>query len=96
MVSRRGFFKLLGGIAASPVLKPLAKLLPEPKTYSTYIYGKNAVIGQYADFIKFYDKAMLDNLKANTPFLAMSKQMPLPERTGNQIQFFTNCSGEKE
>jgi len=29
------------------------------------------------------------NRKANTPFLAMTKQKPLPLRAGNQIQFFT-------
>lgn len=37
----------------------------------------------------FYERQAIPNLKAQTPFLSMSKQKPLPLRSGNQIQFFT-------
>lgn len=33
MISRRGFFGMLAGLASSPVLKPLAKFLPQDYTY---------------------------------------------------------------
>lgn len=36
-----------------------------------------------------YERESIPNLKAQTPFLSMSKQKPLPLRSGNQIQFFT-------
>lgn len=56
--SRRGFLGLLAGIAATPVLAPLSKLLPPTKTY---IAGKdaviNATIGSYADYINISDIA---------------------------------------
>lgn len=42
MISRRGLFKMLGAVAASPALKPLAKLMPE--TYTTYLVGKDVLV----------------------------------------------------
>ena len=36
-----------------------------------------------------YEREAIPNLKANTPFLSMTKSKPLPLRQGNQIQFFT-------
>ncbi len=36
MISRRGLFKMLGAVAASPALKPFAKLVPET-AYTTYL-----------------------------------------------------------
>lgn len=36
-----------------------------------------------------YERDAIPNLKAQTPFLSMTKQKPLPLRSGNQIQFFT-------
>lgn len=42
MISRRGLFKMLGAVAASPALKPLAKLMPE--TYTTYLMGSDALV----------------------------------------------------
>lgn len=42
MISRRGLFKMLGAVAASPVLKPLSKMLPE--TYTTYLMGTDALV----------------------------------------------------
>lgn len=36
-----------------------------------------------------YEREAVPNLKAQTPFLSMTKQRPLPLRQGNQIQFFT-------
>ncbi len=54
--SRRGFLGLLAGVAATPVLAPLSKLLPTTKTY---IAGKDAVIkatiGSYADYTNISD-----------------------------------------
>jgi len=44
MISRRGFFGMLGALAASPALAPLAKLFPAPAYYSTYLLGEGAVI----------------------------------------------------
>jgi N4-gp56 family major capsid protein len=37
----------------------------------------------------YYERGAIPNLKAQTPFLSMTKQKPLPLRSGNQIQFFT-------
>lgn len=37
----------------------------------------------------YYERASIPNLKAQTPFMSMSKQKPLPLRSGNQIQFYT-------
>jgi N4-gp56 family major capsid protein len=37
----------------------------------------------------YYERAAIPNLKAQTPFMSMTKQKPLPLRQGNQIQFFT-------
>jgi N4-gp56 family major capsid protein len=37
----------------------------------------------------YYERTSIPNLKAQTPFLSMTKQKPLPLRSGNQIQFFT-------
>lgn len=37
----------------------------------------------------YYERQAIPNLKAQTPFMAMTKQKPLPLRSGNQIQFFT-------
>ena len=36
-----------------------------------------------------YEREAIPNLKAQTPFLSMTKQRPLPLRQGNQIQFYT-------
>ena len=36
-----------------------------------------------------YEREAVPNLKAQTPFLSMTKQRPLPLRQGNQIQFYT-------
>lgn len=33
----------------------------------------------------FYERASIPNLKAQTPGLSMTKQKPLPLRSGNQI-----------
>ncbi len=37
----------------------------------------------------YYERQAIPNLKAQTPFLSMTKQKPLPMHSGNQIQFFT-------
>lgn len=37
----------------------------------------------------YYERQAIPNLKAQTPYLSMTKQKPLPIRSGNQIQFFT-------
>lgn len=37
----------------------------------------------------YYERQSIPNLKAQTPFMGMTKQKPLPLRSGNQIQFFT-------
>lgn len=36
-----------------------------------------------------YEREAIPNLKAKTPFMSMTKQKPLPVRSGNVIQFFT-------
>ena len=36
-----------------------------------------------------YEREAIPNLKAQTPFMSMTKQKPLPLKSGNQIQFFT-------
>lgn len=36
-----------------------------------------------------YERQSIPNLKAQTPFMSMTKQKPLPLRSGNQIQFYT-------
>src|SRR6185369_6416796 len=37
----------------------------------------------------YYERQAIPNLKAQTPFMSMTKQKPLPLRSGNQIRFFT-------
>lgn len=37
----------------------------------------------------YYERQSIPNLKAQTPYLGMTKQKPLPMRSGNQIQFYT-------
>lgn len=37
----------------------------------------------------YYERQSIPNLKAQTPFMSMTKQKPLPIRSGNQIQFYT-------
>jgi hypothetical protein len=37
----------------------------------------------------YYERQSIPNLKAQTPFMSMTKQKPLPLRSGNQIQFYT-------
>lgn len=44
MTSRRGFFGLMAGLAAAPVVAPLAKMFPEPVGYTTYLFGESALI----------------------------------------------------
>ena len=42
-MNRRSLFKLAFGAAAYPVLKPLEKLVPKPRTYSTYLYPRDFI-----------------------------------------------------
>lgn len=37
----------------------------------------------------YYERQAIPNLKAETPFLSMTKQKPLPMGSGNQIQFYS-------
>ena len=37
----------------------------------------------------YYERAAIPNLKAETPFMSMTRQKPLPLHSGNQIQFYT-------
>jgi len=37
----------------------------------------------------YYERKAIPNLKANTPFLGMAKQWPLPMKSGNNIQFYS-------
>jgi hypothetical protein len=48
-MNRRNFFRLLTGALAAPALAPLAKLLPKPLQYTTYITGNDAFIAKYYD-----------------------------------------------
>ena len=44
MISRRGLFGLLAGVAAAPVMAPLAKIVPEPETYTTYLLSDETLV----------------------------------------------------
>ena len=44
MISRRGFFGMLAGLAAAPVVAPVAKMVPEPEIYTTYLLGDEMLI----------------------------------------------------
>lgn len=44
-MNRRDLFKFAFGAAATAALKPLEKLVPKPKTYSTYLYPKDFIAG---------------------------------------------------
>lgn len=44
MISRRGFFGMLAGLASAPVVAPLAKILPGPTGYTTYLLGDEMLI----------------------------------------------------
>lgn len=63
-MNRRSFLRGLGILAA---VAPVAKLLPSvavppsslvTTSYYTYLMGKDAVIGQYADYVNFSDVAL--------------------------------------
>jgi len=90
-MQRRNFLRGLLGLAAVPVLEPVAKLLPAPPEVKPI----KAVIGEYADYTSFsdislqvyYDKKFIQNLKAMTPFTA-SFNNQLPFNSGNTISFY--------
>ena len=42
MISRRGFFGMVAGLASAPVLNPLEKFLPQ--TCTTYLLGDAALV----------------------------------------------------
>jgi hypothetical protein len=102
-MNRRNFFRLLTGVAATPVLAPLAKLLPAPTPETV-----RCVIGEYADYLTvsdiviekaidptvealgtYYSKSFMATLRANTTFDSMEVFKPLPENTGKTIKFYS-------
>lgn len=102
MISRRGLFRLLTGAVASPVLKPLAALIPvsgklEGQRFSVWVSGIWRQRSAIRDpLVTYYDQNMLDNLRANTPMTKMCQTFDLPPRSGNQITFFTYVTKLKE
>ncbi len=60
-MDRRGFLRLLSGVAALPVVKPLMKFLPEPAV-------QQAVIGEYADYITFSDLTFQSAISYNVKY----------------------------
>lgn len=94
MVSRRGLFRLLSGVALSPVLKPLAGLLPEPvRVY--YAPASLAVNNSLPGLLAvYYDSRFVDTLRAQTALETWNRNHErysrIPEfKGGNTIQFFT-------
>lgn len=93
MISRRGLFRLLGGLAVSPVLKPLAALIPDNGISEGRIpwwaggWWRNRSVDRTLEV--YYSEQLLETLRTNTPLLASIQQNPLPLRSGKTIQFFT-------
>ena len=86
-LSRRGFFGMLAGLAASPALAPLAKLFPEPiLEYQYKTWGPNGVQDHLATY---YTRSLMSNLRSNTPLMTLLSDKPLPTHTGKEIKFFT-------
>lgn len=81
-MNRRGFLKCVLGAAALPVavrVIPASLISETPKFTSTYLMGKNAVVGGYADYLNLSDLVFATN-----PALDLySKQ--LAYRLGEQI-----------
>ena len=90
-LSRRGFFGMLAGLAASPALAPLAKLSPEPiLEYQYKTWGPNGVQDHLATYYTHSLMSnLLSNLRSNTPLMTLLSDKPLPTHTGKEIKFFT-------
>lgn len=90
MISRRGLFRLLGGLAASPVLKPLAGLIP---VSGIPWWGRGLWKRRRTTLEVYYEPALMAALKKQTDLTERTanheKYRRLPERTGRTIQFFT-------
>lgn len=82
LISRRGLFRLLTGSALSPVLKPLAALVPESR-FAGFIPGNN--YGPPEVMRIWYDTYGREIRELRKRFDPVS----LPPRTGKTIQFFT-------
>ena len=80
MLSRRGFLGMIAGVLSTPALKPLADFV----SYAAPESSLSKLVQVY------YDQKAIAILKATTPFLAFTKQRPLPVFEGGRtIQFFT-------
>jgi len=92
-MNRRNFFRMLTGAVVAPVLAPLAKLLPAPAMYTTYLLGDEQLIHLDSSIQEtarvYYSSSLMASLKANADFPSMGMFKPLPENTGKHIQFFT-------
>ena len=93
MISRRGLFRLLSGAAVSPVLKPLAGLIPVSGIYAAAIRRWALELEKQSDVSRhlevYYSTRLLDTLRANTCLDSFTKSRPLPFHSGKTIQFFT-------
>lgn len=47
--TRRGFFGMLAGLAATPLFAPLVKLVPRANTYLSAYYNKEFIRNGYAN-----------------------------------------------
>lgn len=92
MISRRGLFRLLGGLAASPVLKPLTGLFPVNGIHSGKLSPWFGGIWKQRSAARslevYYSKNLINTLRAQT-VLTEGETRPLPINTGKTIQFFT-------
>ena len=74
MISRRGFFGMLAGLAAAPALAPVMKFFPDARQAARV----------------YYTKEMIANLKKQTELGSLFRSRgPIPYHEGKQINFFT-------
>lgn len=102
VLNRRKFFKWVGvGVAASAVAPSVIKaaeslcVAPKTLTYTTYVMGKDAIIGEYANYCNFssmaiasaMDEAVADSAKelSYQAGLSISELSALPK---SSFKFF--------
>ena len=93
MISRRGFFGMLAGLAAAPAAIPLAKVFEEEDTGGFWSWLTRPIVhNPLADRLRvYYDKQftanLIANLRANTPLMCRLTR-PTPAMSGKTIHFF--------
>ena len=87
MISRRGFFGMLAGLAAAPWLPK--QVGPPVDFFRPGSFHKEYIIDDDVYGRISYSQYFIDSVLRHAPFLALLKEKPLPFSGGQTIQFFT-------